>query len=188
MLTLLSKVAEERPLVCVIDDAQWLDRASAQTLAFVARRLVAESVAMVFAVREPGDDKTLAALPELTVHGLEPDDARALLEWAQPGPLDEQVRDRLVAETRGNPLALLELPRGLPVEELAGVSGRSGGRRSQPASRRASAAESRRSPPRPRRFCWWRRRNHSVIRCCCGARRTGWASGPRRRTRRTPTG
>ncbi|MBB6547697.1 helix-turn-helix transcriptional regulator [Nonomuraea rubra] len=123
VLTLLSKVAEERPLVCVIDDAQWLDRASAQTLAFVARRLVAESVAMVFAVREPGDDKTLAALPELTVHGLEPDDARALLEWAQPGPLDEQVRDRLVAETRGNPLALLELPRGLPVEELAGGFG-----------------------------------------------------------------
>ncbi|MBB5782095.1 ATP-binding protein [Nonomuraea jabiensis] len=123
VLTLLAKVAEERPLICVIDDAQWLDRASAQALAFVARRLVAESVAMVFAVREPADDKILASLPELTVHGLAPDDARALLEQARPGPLDEQVRDRLVAETRGNPLALLEMPRGLPVEELAGGFG-----------------------------------------------------------------
>ncbi|GAA3128736.1 LuxR family transcriptional regulator [Streptosporangium carneum] len=123
VLTLLSKVAEERPLICVVDDTQWLDRASEQVLAFVARRLAAESVAMVFAVREPGDDKNLAALPELTVRGLGPDDSRALLEWAQPGPLDERVRDRLVAETRGNPLALLELPRGLPVEELAGGFG-----------------------------------------------------------------
>ncbi len=123
VLTLLSEVAEEQPLICMVDDAQWLDRASEQALAFAARRLVAESVAMVFAVREPSDDQELGTLPELTVRGLDADDARALLQWAQPGPMDERVRDRLVAETRGNPLALLELPRGLRVDELAGGFG-----------------------------------------------------------------
>lgn len=123
VLTLLSEVAEEQPLICVVDDAQWLDRASEQALAFAARRLAAESVVMVFAVREPSDDRELATLPELTLKGLDPDDARALLQWAQPGPMDERVRARLVAETRGNPLALLELPRGLRVEELAGGFG-----------------------------------------------------------------
>ena len=123
VLTLLSEVAEEQPLICVVDDVQWLDRASEQALAFAARRLAAESVAMVFAVRGPSDDKELASLPELTVRGLGPDDSRALLKWAQPGPIDERVRDRLIAETRGNPLALLELPRGLRVEEFAGGFG-----------------------------------------------------------------
>src|SRR5262249_38417432 len=109
--------------VCVIDDAQWLDRASQQALAFAARRLVAESVVMVFAAREPAGNHELAALPELTVPGLDPDDTRALLQWAQPGPRDEQVRERLVAESRGNPLALLERTRGRLVEELAGGFG-----------------------------------------------------------------
>jgi DNA-binding CsgD family transcriptional regulator len=123
VLTLLSEVAEEQPLICVVDDVQWLDRASEQALAFAARRLAAESVAVVFAVREPSDDRELAALPDLTLQGLDPDDARWLLQWAQPGPMDERVRDRLVAETRGNPLALLELPRGLRVDELAGGFG-----------------------------------------------------------------
>ena len=123
VLTLLSEVAEEQPLICVVDDAQWLDRASEQALAFAARRLVAESVAMVFAVREPSDDQELATLPELAVRGLAADDARALLQSAQPGPTGRGVRERLVAETRGYPLALLELPRGLRVEELAGGFG-----------------------------------------------------------------
>jgi DNA-binding CsgD family transcriptional regulator/tetratricopeptide (TPR) repeat protein len=121
VLSLLSDVAEERPLVCVVDDAQWLDRASAQVLGFVARRLEAESVGLVFAARVSSDD--LAGLPELVVEGLGEGDARALLESALTAPLDERVRDRIVAETRGNPLALLELPRGLTPAELAGGFG-----------------------------------------------------------------
>src|SRR5437588_2847910 len=121
VLSLLSEVAEEQPLVCVVDDAQWLDRASAQTLGFVARRLLAESVLVLFAVREPSAE--LSGLPELEVRGLPDGDARALLGSVVRGPLDERVRERIVAETRGNPLALLELPRGLTPAELAGGFG-----------------------------------------------------------------
>ena len=117
MLGLLSEVADEQPLLCVVDDAQWLDQASAQGLAFVARRLQAESVALVFAVRGPGEE--LSGLPGLPVHGLGDADARAVLGSVLPGPLDERVRDRIVAETRGNPLALLELPRAWTTAELA---------------------------------------------------------------------
>jgi DNA-binding CsgD family transcriptional regulator len=121
VLGLLSETAAARPLVCLVDDAQWLDGASAQVLAFVARRLGAESVALVFAARVPAGD--LAGLPELVVGGLHEQDARALLDSVLTGPLDARVRDQLVAETRGNPLALLELPRGLAVAELAGGFG-----------------------------------------------------------------
>jgi DNA-binding CsgD family transcriptional regulator len=124
LLGLLSEVAREGPLLCLVDDAQWLDRASAQVLAFVARRLLAESVALVFVVREPSDEQVLLGLPELMVRGLQYSDARALLDAVIPGPLDERVRDRIIAETRGNPLALLELPRGLTAAELAGGFGR----------------------------------------------------------------
>lgn len=122
-LTLLADAAEVQPLVCLIDDAQWLDRASAQALAFVARRLLAERIAMVFAVREPSDEAHFAGLPEMTVEGLADGDARGLLAAGLRGRLDERVRDRIVAETRGNPLALLELPRGLTPAELAGGFG-----------------------------------------------------------------
>jgi DNA-binding CsgD family transcriptional regulator len=121
MLSLFSEVAEERPLLCVVDDAQWLDQASALTLAFVARRLQAERVGLVLAERKAGS--ALEHLPELSVQGLANGDARALLSSALPFALDEQVRDRIIAETRGNPLALLELPRGLSVSELAGGFG-----------------------------------------------------------------
>jgi hypothetical protein len=121
VLNLLSEVAVEQPLLCVVEDAQWLDRASAQALAFVARRLLAESVALIFATREPSDE--LRGLPQLIVGGLRDSDARALLRSVLPGPLDELVRDRLVPETRGNPLALLELPRGSTPAELAGGFG-----------------------------------------------------------------
>jgi DNA-binding CsgD family transcriptional regulator len=120
VLSLLSDVAEEHPLICVLDDAQWLDRASAQAFAFVTRRLMAESVAVVFAVRESSNDQDLTGLPELQIPGLADRDARALLESVLAGPLDERVRDRFVAETRGNPLALVELPRGLTPAQLAG--------------------------------------------------------------------
>jgi DNA-binding CsgD family transcriptional regulator len=123
LLSLLSDVAEERPLVCVVDDAHWLDRASAQALAFVARRLVAESVAVVFVVREPSADRELEGLPELEVRGLDDGAARALLDSVVTGPLDARVRDRIVAETHGNPLALLELPSGLTPAEMAGGFG-----------------------------------------------------------------
>jgi len=120
-LSLLSSVAEDKPLICLVDDHQWLDQASAQVLAFVARRLEAESVALVFGTRVVGGD--LAGLPELAVEGLGTADARALLDAALTGPVDPRVRDQIVAETRGNPLALLELPRSLTAEELAGGFG-----------------------------------------------------------------
>src|SRR5580700_10312418 len=125
-LSLLSEAAEQQPLLCVIDDAHWLDRASAQVLAFVARRLLADPVALVVATREPGEE--FRGLPELPVGGLREGDARELLSSVIRGPLDERVRDRIVAETRGNPLALLELPRGVPgvpgLSELPGLPGR----------------------------------------------------------------
>jgi AAA ATPase-like protein len=117
-LGLLSDAADAEPLLCLVDDAQWCDRASAQVLAFVARRLAADPVALVFATRVEVDE--LAGLPELAVEGLPADDARALLDSVLTGPIDEQVKDRIVAETRGNPLALLELPRGSTPAELAG--------------------------------------------------------------------
>jgi DNA-binding CsgD family transcriptional regulator len=121
VLGLLSDGAEEQPLLCVVDDAQWLDRASARTLAFVGRRLLAERIALVFGAREPRD--VLAGFPELHVLPLGRRDARTLLESALPARLDEHVLDRIVAETRGNPLALLELPRGLTPTQLAGGFG-----------------------------------------------------------------
>ena len=116
VLSLLSDLAEERPLLCVVDDAQWLDQASALTLAFVARRLLADPVGIVFAAREPGEE--LHHLSGLEVHGLRNGDARALLGTAVRFILDKRVRERIIAETRGNPLALLELPRGLTASEL----------------------------------------------------------------------
>src|SRR6201991_5263778 len=119
VLSLLSDAAEERPLVCLVDDAQWLDQASSQTLAFVARRLLAESVALVFATRESGDDPALRQLPELRVQGLSDVDARTVLRTALRSPLDPAVLDGIVAEARGNPLALLELPRGRTPAQLA---------------------------------------------------------------------
>ncbi len=121
ILSLMSEVAREQPLVCLIDDEQWLDRASAQVLGFAARRLAGDPVALVFAARIPGEE--LTALRELTVAGLPDADARALLESALIGPLDARVRDVIVAEAGGNPQALLELTRGMTPAELAGGFG-----------------------------------------------------------------
>ena len=123
VLSLLSDVAQARPVVCVVDDAHWLDVASAQAVAFVARRLAADSVGIVFAVRDPLGERHFEGLPELLVVGLEDPDAREVLASVVSGPLDERVRDRIVAETRGNPLALLELPRGRAPAELGGGFG-----------------------------------------------------------------
>ncbi|MEU1167829.1 ATP-binding protein, partial [Streptomyces sp. NPDC005921] len=120
VLGLLTDVAAEQPLFCLVDDAQWLDRVSAQTLAFVARRMLAEPLALVFASREQQGRDEWAGLPELTLDGLDDTDARALLDAAADGPMDERIRDRVLAEARGNPLALLELPRGQVEAEAAG--------------------------------------------------------------------
>jgi DNA-binding CsgD family transcriptional regulator/tetratricopeptide (TPR) repeat protein len=120
VLSLLSESAEERPVICLIDDVQWLDRASAMTMAFVARRLLAESVGLVMTVRHPSAASEFSGLPELMLRGLGDVDARALLDSAWLGRLDDQVRDRVIAESRGNPLALLELPRSVTPGELAG--------------------------------------------------------------------
>ncbi|MFF3439488.1 helix-turn-helix transcriptional regulator [Streptosporangium sp. NPDC002721] len=133
VLGLFAEAASERPLVCTVDDVQWMDRMSEVVLTFVARRLDSESVALVFAARSPGDERILERLPDLRVEGLPDADARALLDSVLPGPVDARVRDRIVAETRGNPLALLELPRDLTPAELAfGFGGHSA---APPASR-----------------------------------------------------
>ena len=126
VLTLLSEMAEERPLLCVIDDAQWLDKASAQVLAFAARRLLAEPVGLIFAAREPGEQ--FRGLADLEVRGLADQEARALLRSAARFRLDERVQDRILAEADGNPLALLELPHGLDPAQLAGGFGLVGAR------------------------------------------------------------
>lgn len=119
VLSLLAEVAEDRPLICVIDDAQWLDQASTQALEFVAGRLAAEPLAMVFGVRQPAGQARLTALPELTVPPLSDRDAASLLRATMTGTLDYRVRDRILAESDGNPLALLELSRGHSVVDLA---------------------------------------------------------------------
>jgi DNA-binding CsgD family transcriptional regulator len=118
VLSLLSDVADEQPLVCLVDDTQWLDQATARTLAFVARRLFADSVAIVFATRE-SDDPALRQLPDLRIVGLSDHEARAVLRAALRSPLDPAVFDAIIAEARGNPLALLELPQGRTPAEIA---------------------------------------------------------------------
>ena len=184
VLSLLSEVAEERPLLCVIDDAQWLDHASAQTLAFVARRLLAESVAIVFAAREPGGE--LAATPAGAGGRRARRRRPRAAELGGAGSLDERVRDRIVAETRGNPLALLELPRGLTRRELAGGFGMP-----ERAALRGRIEESfvRRLEPLPedtQPCCWSRRPSRSAIRAAArAAERLGIARRGRRAAERT---
>jgi predicted ATPase len=151
VLSLLSEEAEEQPLICVVDDEQWLDRASAQVLAFVARRLQAESVGMVFAARTPSDQ--LAGLPELVIEGLRERDARALLDWVLTSPLDPRVREQIVSETRGVPLALFELLQELTPAELAGGFGLPAGVPISTGSRTASGAGWMLFRPRPNACC-----------------------------------
>jgi DNA-binding CsgD family transcriptional regulator/tetratricopeptide (TPR) repeat protein len=141
-LTLLAEAAERQPVVCLVDDGQWLDRATAQILAFVARRLCAERVALVCAARTGTGDDVLAGLPALPVPGLDEPDARALLLANVPGPLDAAVGDQIVAESRGNPRALLELPRTWTAADLAGGYG-------LPAAGRVEDAYRRRLLPLP---------------------------------------
>jgi hypothetical protein len=176
VLSLLSEVAAERPLICVVDDEQWLDQASGQALGFVSRRLAADPVGMVFAAREPGVE--LAGLPELEVGGLQDDDARALLASALAGPLDARVRDLIIAETRGNPLALLELPRGLTPAQLAGGFGLPG---AAPLAGRIEDSFARQLDALPEQA---RRLLLVATGRWCGGRPGGWASVSRRRTQR----
>ena len=168
VLSLWSEVAEHSPLLCVIDDAQWADRGSAQALAFVARRMFAESVALVVATREPSD--LFTGLPEKVVEGLPDEDARALFASVVRGPVDERARDRFLAETRGNPLALLELPTEVSAAELAVGSGYPLRCRCRAGSKRAFSGDSRHCRKRP--GCWWRPRppSRSAIPPFCGVR------------------
>ncbi|MFF7458499.1 AAA family ATPase [Kitasatospora sp. NPDC008115] len=152
VLGLLADAAEQEPLVCAVDDAQWLDEVSAHTLAFVARRLLGERIALVLAVREPAPDAGFAGLPRLAVGRLSDGDARALLDAVVPGRLDERVRNRIVAETQGNPLALLELPHGLTPEELAGGYGRPDARPPAGRTEQAYLHRVRALPPGPRQL------------------------------------
>ena len=185
-LSLLSEVAEELPLACFVDDAQWLDDASGQVLGFVARRLLAEAVALVFGVREPSGERALVGLPELLVGGLAEEDARALLATVIPGRLDEGVRDRIAAETSWEPAGAARAVEGH-------VRSGDGGRLRSSERRRSSTSDRgplcRRAPPRCRS-----RRND----CCCLRRpiplvmrrwygvppRPSGSSGPRRNPRR----
>src|SRR5438128_1760543 len=146
VLSLLSEVAADQPLLCLVDDAQWLDQASAQALAFVGRRLDSESVALLFGTRDPAGGGDLAGLPGLALEGLADADARALLASVIPGRLDERVRDRIIAEFGGNPLALLELPRGMTAAELTGGFGLPG---ADPLSGRIEGIFERRLAPLP---------------------------------------
>ena len=166
ILGLLADAAEERPVICIVDDEQWLDRASAQTLAFVARRLDTEAVALVFAARTPGDE--LAGLPELDVRGLREADARGLLESALAGPLDDRIRDRIVSEARGNPLALLELPGRRRRRSWREASGSPARCRSRAGSNSASVASSGSSRSRLGGCCISRRPIRWVSRRWCG--------------------
>jgi hypothetical protein len=146
VLGLLSEVAAGQPLLVLVDDAQWLDQASAQALAFVGRRLDAESVAVLFGTRDPAGEGGLAGLPGLALTGLADADARALLGTVLLGRLDERVRDRIIAESGGNPLALLELPRGATAAELAEGFGVAG---PQPMAGRIEQSYRRRITPLP---------------------------------------
>ena len=167
-LTLFAEVAEQQPLVCIVDDAQWLDHASAQILGFVARRLLAERIALVCAARTGSGDDVLAGLPELPIGGLGDSDARALLLDNVHGPLDAAVCDQIVTESHGNPLALLELPRTWNAAELAGGFGLPG---SQPVAGKIEQSYARRlvdcSLPTPSCSSSPRPQSRSATRCCC---------------------
>ncbi len=184
-LTLFAEVAEQQPLICIVDDAQWLDDASAQLLGFVARRLLAERVVLVFAARTGIGDDVLAGLPELPVRGLGDSDARALLLENMHAPLDAAVCEQIITESHGNPLALLELPRTWDPAELAGGFGLPD---SQPLVSQdrgelrdgASAC----CPPTPGCWCSPPPPSRSATRCCCIVPPGRSASTWRRPTRR----
>jgi len=178
-LGLLSESAERQPLLCVVDDAQWLDRASARAFAFIARRLLAERIALLFGAREVGD--TLGGLPSLHVEPLRRRDARALLESVLPARLDKPVLERIVVETRGNPLALLELPRGLTPMELAGGFGLPAAVPLSASIEESFTGRLKDLPDDTRRVLLLAAAEPVGDPCCCGARprSSGFRPGPR---------
>ena len=176
-LGLLSEASQEQPLLAIIDDAQWLDRASARALAFVARRLLAEKIAFVLAAREVGD--AFAGLPELRVEPLGRRDSRTLLESVLPARLDDRVLDRIVVETRGNPLALLEMPSGRRQHSSRVGSGSRWPCRYPRASRRASRGGWPLFQVTRDACCSWRRPIQLATRRSCGGRREDSASPSR---------
>ena len=183
-LSLLAEVAGERPLLCFVDDAQWLDAdlgPGARLRRATAAGRVGGDRVRAFATRPTSASS--AGLPELTLSGLPEDEARALLATVIPGRLDERVRDRFVAETRGNPLAILELPRALAATRLPGGLGLDEGAYAVPGPHRGELPGAARGAPRrtPGCCCWWRQRSRSTTRCWCGARPSGSASSSRRR-------
>ena len=186
VLSLMAAAANDQPLLCIVDDAQWLDQVSVQTLAFVARRLMADQVAFVFAARESGAE-ALAGLPELVIRGLSDGDARDLLESVMVGGIDPRVRDRIVAETRGIPLALLEVPRNVSAVDLAGGFWNSAGRRvGRARSRRASCDRIKSLPADTNGCCSSRRPSRWAMRRCFYALQRTWASRSTRWDRPKP--
>jgi hypothetical protein len=185
-LTLVAQAAEERPLACIIDDALWLDQASAQIIGFVARRLLAERVALVYAVRTGSGDGVLAGLPALPIGGLGDSDARRLLLGNMHGPLDAAIIDQIIAESHGNPLALLELPRTWTAAGHAGGYGLPG---SRPVAGKIEHSYVQRLlllPPETQLLALTAAAEPSATRPCA-APPTRWASRwPRRRPPRTP--
>ena len=174
VLGLLSEAADQQPLLCVIDDAQWLDDASGAALAFVARRLLAERIALVFATRQVG--RGLAGFPQFRVDPLGRRDSRALLESVLVLRLDESVLERIVTETGGNPLALLELPRGLTPPSSRAASACQRRCLCPPASSRVSGGGWIGSPTTRGSCCSWRRPSRSAIQRCCGGPRSSLGS------------
>jgi hypothetical protein len=170
-LSLLADAAEQQPLVCIVDDAQWLDQASAQILAFVGRRLLAERVALVCSARTGSGDEVLAGLPELSIQGLGDSDARALLLDNVYGPLDAAVCDQIVSESHGNPLALLELPRTWSATDLAGGFGLPGSQLVASKSNKVMSAAFACCPPTRNYSCSPLPRSPSATVCCSSVRR-----------------
>jgi hypothetical protein len=168
VLGLLNNAAQDRPVVWIIDDAQWMDRSSIQAIAFASRRSQTERVLVVIAARDMDEDGDLAGIPEMPLGGLDAEDAERLFDSVVTGPTDPAVRDRIIAETRGNPLALLELPRSWTTAEL--VEGFSGSER-VPVTGRLEVAFAKRvgELPRIRRLCSRSRPpNREAIPPCCG--------------------
>ena len=175
LLSLLSDAGSSQPLLCLVDDAQWLDHASAQALSFVARRLEADSVAVVFATRDISGEDELARFPELMLKGLSGPDAMGLLTSTLQGRLDDKVATRVVAEAQGNPLALLELARTSAPGDLAGGFAQPGtaipGQIEESFRRRAE-----RLPPKRNYCCCWQQRSQSGILPSCGGQPRSWRS------------
>ena len=183
VLNLFSAIAEARPFLGLIDDAQWMDRASTQVLTFVARRLLAEPVGLVFAVRNPPDE--FSGLPQREVGRLSDSDARALLTSVMPGRLDPGVQDRIIAETRGNPLAILELSHEFTVADLAGGFGRLILDHSRNGWKRASASGLKHCLGTPTDSCSLLPPNPRATCPCCGGQPRKWTSTLRLRPQRS---